>query len=80
MLLFALGAYFHSVLIEVLSYGVILLSVVAMVRIRPPAKNRFMAVASTTLGVEITRQNFPPKSAARYKDWCAKNGIDPGRH
>ncbi len=79
MLLFALGAYFHSALVEVLSYSIFIFIIVSVVGIQPPAKKRFMTVASSTLGVEITKQNFPPKSDARYKEWCTNSGIDPNR-
>ena len=80
IVLFAVGAYFHSVLIEVLSYSTFVFILVAMFRIQPPARRRFIAIGSQVLGVTITRQNFPPKSKARYQEWCERNGIIPGHY
>ena len=79
-LLFVFGALIHSNFVEVLSYVLfIALVLVGFVIMRPPAKRRFMALASSTLGVNVTPQNFPPKWDDRYAEWCAKNGLAPGR-
>jgi hypothetical protein len=78
--LFALGVHFHSALIEVLSYSIFVFMLISVIRIQPPAKRRLMAAGSKALGVNITKQNFPPRSTPRYQEWCAKNGIVPGHY
>lgn len=74
---FAVGAHFHSVLIEVASYVIPAAIFVGLLGFQPKAKWKFAALASEALGIPIERGNFPPRTDDHYAAWCAKNGIVP---
>jgi hypothetical protein len=77
ILIFAVAAHFHSVLLEVAAYVFLAAVVVAVTKCQPKAKRRFRALASQALGVAVVRGNFPPRTDEQYAAWCAKNGIVP---